>query len=144
MNIISLFLLGISTSAVTANNIFDTMNTTTVPTEPPAKPTHIYVCGEDYFDAERNCNTNTECPTGDGCNGSTCYAVPYARCATSTAAGAKDRNLRGQTFLEEMEEPSTRNTCRAAGAECSVLYQDECCSGTCYQNCRRCYLGQCA
>lgn len=65
--------------------------TTPAPTMPPVEPTHIFVCGEDYGDAETNCNTNNECPSGDGClDGKTCFAVPFANCrpapATTVAA----------------------------------------------------------
>ena len=67
------------------------------PTAPPVKPTHKFVCGEDYGDAERNCNTNTGCPTGDGCAGGlTCFAVPYGNCpdpqaaTTTTVAATED------------------------------------------------------
>ena len=86
-------------SAAVADFTEITINTTApvaesespAPTESPVKPTHIFVCGEDYGDAERNCNTNTGCPTGDGCiEGTTCFAVPYANCrvppATTVAA----------------------------------------------------------
>eukprot|EP00569_Conticribra_weissflogii_P001410 CAMPEP_0171353888 /NCGR_PEP_ID=MMETSP0878-20121228/44424_1 /TAXON_ID=67004 /ORGANISM="Thalassiosira weissflogii, Strain CCMP1336" /LENGTH=905 /DNA_ID=CAMNT_0011859845 /DNA_START=107 /DNA_END=2824 /DNA_ORIENTATION=- len=42
----------------------------------------VQICGSDYFDAVNNCNTNTRCPSGDGCppEQSTCYALPQSSC----------------------------------------------------------------
>jgi hypothetical protein len=62
-------------------------NTTApAPTAPPVEPTHVYVCGVDYFDAIQGCSTNVGCPFGDGCaRGETCFAVPCADCCDAPA-----------------------------------------------------------
>lgn len=84
------------TSMTTTAPTIEAISLSPAPTAPPVKPTHKFVCGEDYGDAERNCNTNTGCPTGDGCAGGlTCFAVPYGNCpdpqaATTTVAATED------------------------------------------------------
>jgi hypothetical protein len=60
--------------------------TAPAPTAPPVEPTHVFVCGVDYDDAEIGCSTNVGCPSGDGCaGGETCFAVPYANCRDAPA-----------------------------------------------------------
>jgi hypothetical protein len=75
----------------TAPSLSTADTTAPAPTAPPVEPTHVFVCGVDYGDAERGCSTNIGCPSGDGCSGGeTCFAVPYANCrdapATTVAA----------------------------------------------------------
>ena len=157
MNIISLFLLGISTSVVIAKDAHNMINTNApvaedkspTLTESTADPTYVYVCGEKYFDAESNCSTNMQCPTGDECvGGTTCFAVPYARCTTDTAAGAKERFLRGHESVEDTENvsyyPSSGGgLCRTRGVNC-FTFAHICCSGICIPRSEGDVLGQCA
>lgn len=116
------------TAAVTGSTVTMTMVNTTAPnveetpapapTEPPVKPTHIFVCGVDYGDAELNCNGNTECPSGDGCSGGdTCFAIPYDNCrpaAVTTVAAGTTVALEGSTVSAVGTTPAPGTT-EAAG-----------------------------